>query len=706
MPWRLSFLGLAIVLLGSDVATIGAEPSLRVVGGWRGNGTGLWSQGKPPLRWKREARGAMQGLRSRIAAPIDPSKAPVDADAPLVEKGQIREWLVLGPFPVEDAAKQFDDDVAGGEAELRPSPGGRTADREWKQANAPPDDPNVFGTAGVPWLDLAPVIGFKTHQLAYAHAYVYSPRGGDVRGVVDHSWGLKVWLNGEVVYRHAERRAVLGNYPTLSRIELEHLTAESGQFTMRLRPGWNRLLLKLSTPGPNGHTEMVCNLRLMDPPNVEYEEENIAWKTELAGRSTSTPIIVGDRLFVMCEPDELQCLSKLDGKILWTAQVNLYESLTDEERRGQPAYSQRVDPLVASLRQETDRIERERLRAKIDSALSEIDRPRFSPPRDGHFDAHFGIVGFTMPTPISDGRHVYVWSGMGVAACFDLDGRRQWITRVNAGELTYASGPALADGVFVVFLNRLFGIEARTGKILWEQPRVNKNVASLLTSRLCEQDVVVTQEGEVVRPSDGHLLYRPKGIVRNDTGWTPGVLLGDRFYLPKYGIKQLNIVDFAGQSGANWTPKHVATIETPGELNYRPAGKWLDRSTAASPLVVGRFAYMIDMYSELCTYDLDEHKVVHHQTLDLHGFTHYNALAVAASPTLASDHMLILDNQGTTLVMTTDREPRVVHSNRIETQLDRRLPLPGQEVLAYAPPIVDGDRLYLRGERYLYCIGK
>ena len=39
------------------------------------------------------------------------------------------------------------------------------------------------------------------------------------------------------------------------------------------------------------------------------------------------------------------------------------------------------------------------------------------------------------------------------------------------------------------------------------------------------------------------------------------------------------------------------------------------------------------------------------------------------------------------------------------TQLDRR-PLPAQETLAYAPPIADGDRLYLRGERYLYCIGE
>ena len=68
--------------------------------------------------------------------------------------------------------------------------------------------------------------------------------------------------------------------------------------------------------------------------------------------------------------------------------------------------------------------------------------------------------------------------------------------------------------------------------------------------------------------------------------------------------------------------------------------------------------------------------------------------------------MLVLDNQGTTLVLTLGPEPKVVHRNSIATQLDRRIPLPGQETLAYAPPIVSGDRIYLRGERYLYCIGR
>jgi len=694
---RLASLAILTLLLAAPV-TFAADP----LGGWRGNGTGIWPKGNPPLTWHRTPKGAMEGLRAQTNRPTNDQPG----DAPTVEKGQIRQWLVLGTFPVKDAVAQFDSDPLGGEGSQQPSVGERIAEREWKLASVKPDDPDVFGEAGFPWLDLVPLVGFKEHQLGYAHSYLYSHKGGRARVVADHSWGLKAWLNGKEVFRAPERHVALGGYPALSRRELEHWTDSSSIFEVQLQPGWNRLLIKISTPGPNGHAEMVCCLRIMDPPDVAYESENIAWMTELPGRSTSTPIIVGSRIFLMAEPDELVCLDKASGKILWSAANNHYEALTAEEKSAKPAYAERVDPLVKQLKKETGALERTKLRAKIQEALEEIDPGRYKIPRDGHFNSHFGIVGYTMPTPISDGKFVYTWCGMGVAACYDLDGHRQWITPVKAGPLTYASCPALADGVLAVYLNLLFGLDAKTGEILWEQPKINKNTAALLSARLAGREVMLTQLGEVINPRDGSILFRPRGNVSGDTGWSPGVILGDTLYQHKYGVKQLTLFDFAGQSGDKWDPKQLVSIETPDELNHTPKGGWLDRSTAASPLVVGKYAYLIDMYSELCVYDLEAKRVVHHRKLDLHGFTHYNALAVAASPALIGDRLVILDNQGTALVLTTGPEPKLVHRNVIATQIERKIPLPGQEILAYAPPIVDGGRIFLRGEKYLYCIGK
>jgi hypothetical protein len=38
--------------------------------------------------------------------------------------------------------------------------------------------------------------------------------------------------------------------------------------------------------------------------------------------------------------------------------------------------------------------------------------------------------------------------------------------------------------------------------------------------------------------------------------------------------------------------------------------------------------------------------------------------------------------------------------------LERWWPIPAQETTGYSPPVTDGSRLYIRGERYLYCIGE
>jgi hypothetical protein len=98
--------------------------------------------------------------------------------------------------------------------------------------------------------------------------------------------------------------------------------------------------------------------------------------------------------------------------------------------------------------------------------------------------------------------------------------------------------------------------------------------------------------------------------------------------------------------------------------------------------------------------------MVYYKDLKLDGLMHYNAVPVAASPTLIGNRILILDNQGTTISIAPGREFKVLARNRIETRLERVWPIPAQETLAYAPPITDGNHLYIRGERFLYCIGQ
>jgi outer membrane protein assembly factor BamB len=686
----------ALVLVASSLNA--AEPAT----GWRGNGTGLWPDAQPVLEWGRNPHGALEDLR----ASADRPKVNEPGAATKIEKGLIRDWLVVGPFTVADSVKDFDRDFLNGEKNAQPTAGDKVGEHEWKPATVPPDDIMVFGTALLPWLDLAKAIGYQKNQLAYAHTYLRSPRGGKAIIVVEHGQGLKAWLNGKEVYRSPERAIVLGTYPNLSRIELSYLDARSSRFEIDLKPGWNRLLVKLSTANKDGYTDMQFSMRIMDPPDVKYETKNIRWMTPLPARSTSTPILVGDRIFVMAEPDELLCIDKNDGKILWSAAINYYEALSPEEKRAKPAFAEQVDPLVEKLKKETDRSRRLQLRTDIKKALIGIDAERFRVAANDHFEAHFGVVGFTMPTPVSDGKFVYVWIGTGVAACFDLDGKRQWINRIKTDHLAYGSSPALAGGVLAVFLNEAYGLDAKTGKLLWKQAKLRNNIASLMAATFNGKQVFITQRGDAINPADGEFLYRPReSLAAGDTGWSPGVILGSRLYQIRHGVTNITVLDFADVQGDAWEPKVIKHLQLPETISRQPDGKWLDRSTAGSPLVHDGIIYQVDIYQELFALDEKTGKMLYRQKLPMQGLMHYNAVPVAASVTLIGKHLFACDNQGTTVVFEPGPQYKEVAVNRIATQLERFLPIPAQETLTYSPPIADGRRIYLRGEGYLYCIG-
>jgi outer membrane protein assembly factor BamB len=676
-----------------------------IANGWRGNGTGLWPEARPPLQWGRTPRGTLADLRARADRP----GAKAEADAPHLENGLVRDWLVIGPFPVKDSVRAFDQAQLTGETAVQPTAGDKAGALAWASLTAQLDDRWVFGTAVLPCADLAKAVGgFKPNQIAYAHTYLFAPRGGRIRAVVEHAHGLKVWLNGKEVYRSAERGGGMGNYYAFSRVEFGEIDlATSPRIDLDLQPGWNRLLLKVSTYNKEttGWTQQQFTLRLMDPPDVPYDSKNILWMTELPQRSNATPIVAGDRVFVMAEPDELFCLDKRTGKVLWTAANNYYEALTPAERAALPALRDKVDPLLAALKEERNIIKRTGLRTRVQKALKEIDAARFAWKADGHFREHFGIVGFTTPTPVSDGKHVWVWCGNAVAACYDLEGRRKWITRVETDDLSYASSPGLADGTLAVFLQGLVGLDAQTGKVRWEQRKIERNTGAILAARIAGAPVFISSLGDVVRAGDGKLLYRERDRAGGASSWAPPVVLGDVVYLPRYGVKQLLVLDFTGASGDAWQPKRTS-MGVPDGVGRRPDGHMVDRPTPGSPLVVDGIAYLVDIYATLYAYDLKARELLYHHDTELGGLFHYNAIPVAASPTLIGNRIVIQDNQGTSLVLEPGRTFRQVGKNRLGTLLDRWWPVPAQETVGYSPPVPDGNRLYIRGERYLYCIGE
>jgi hypothetical protein len=62
-----------------------------------------------------------------------------------------------------------------------------------------------------------------------------------------------------------------------------------------------------------------------------------------------------------------------------------------------------------------------------------------------------------------------------------------------------------------------------------------------------------------------------------------------------------------------------------------------------------------------------------------------------ASPVAAADRVYLVDRQGTTLVLKRSDRLEVLATNRLDDTID-------------ASPAIAGKQLFLRGEKYLYCI--
>jgi outer membrane protein assembly factor BamB len=166
------------------------------------------------------------------------------------------------------------------------------------------------------------------------------------------------------------------------------------------------------------------------------DTENLKWKVALPGPGSSSPIVVGQRVYVTCwsgyatggrdsgdEKDLLRhliCLDRETGKTIW---------------------DKTVDPV-----------------------LPEDDY-------SGQFTQH----GYASHTPVSDGERIYVFFGKTGALAFDLEGKKLWQTSVGTGSGARnwgtASSPILYKDILIVPAaaesQSLVGLNKMTGKKVW-----------------------------------------------------------------------------------------------------------------------------------------------------------------------------------------------------------------------------------------------
>ena len=428
------------------------------------------------------------------------------------------------------------------------------------------------------------------------------------------------------------------------------------------------------------------------PPVKWSATENVAWKTPLPAGSNASPILVGDRIFVCSETSTLLCISAKDGTVLWSRSTPLADTLPEHERQQALAEEAKAEeaarqvrnlqdarnemsaavikqPGDAALKQKLDKFEDEiKDAASALKALSPTILPKTCE------DA-----GYATPTPASDGKQVYVAFGTGIVACYDLEGQRRWVRRLETHPSTYSEprlygvqeSPLLAGGQLLVHFLKLTALEPATGKTHWEA-EAPIHFGSPVRLRVGDTEAVVTACGDIFRTSDGKALaskiWPSEGLPLN-TCCSP--------------IAQGAMVYLVGKGGGavRLTPSKDGGLATEKLWESKAIKDWC----VASPVFADGLLYTLQKGGKYIVLDASSGKSVSVERLDIKGDNNYPSVV------LAGPYLYVSNNAGETVVVKPGREFQEVARNTLEP--------------FYASLIFSGTRMYVRGQANLYCIG-
>jgi len=302
------------------------------------------------------------------------------------------------------------------------------------------------------------------------------------------------------------------------------------------------------------------------------------------------------------------------------------------------------------------------------------------------------------PSPVTDGDRVWVLTGTGVLKSFDFEGEELWSRQIEEDYGTfglnwgYASSPLLHEGALIVQVlhgmrtddpSYVMAIRAADGETLWRVERPTDAVMESPDSYTTPA-VVDTEEGPQIvisgadyvtghDPKTGEELWRGGGLNpqkrRNYRVVASPIVWGDMIYVPTRVAPFL-----AFRSGGR------------GDVSSSHLVFSIDRGPdVPTPATDGRFLYVVTDRGLLSSYDAKTGELVW-------GDQRLATGTYSASPVLAEGKIYATNEAGVTTVVRVDPEFEILAENDLE----------GYTLSSIA---VSGGRLFMRNDKFLYCIG-
>jgi outer membrane protein assembly factor BamB len=412
-------------------------------------------------------------------------------------------------------------------------------------------------------------------------------------------------------------------------------------------PGSERYWAQWRGPAANGIS------RTANPPIEWGEKKNIRWKVEIPGRGSSSPVIWGDRVFLLTAIPAGASLSdshKPLGGVSPRA-VHRYVVMAFDRRDGRIVWER-------TAREEAP-----------------------------HEQSHQDNGTWASASAITDGEYVFAsFESRGFYA-YDMNGKLIWEKDLGdksmRNEFGEGSTPVLHGNRLIVVWDHTKGsfvtaLDKRTGKELWRVPR--KEIDTWATPFVVEHG----GRAQVIVPGmnrlhsydleTGTVVWHSEGLTMNAI---PSPVGEDGIVIATSGFRGNNL-------------KAIRIADARGDLTGSSAIVWsLDRDTpyVPSPVLYDGFLYLLKSNSPiLSVFDARSGKA-HYQLQRLDGLSE-----VFASPVGASGRVYITGRDGTTVVIRNGPTFQTLAKNVLDDGFDA------------SPALVDNE-MYMRGYRYLYSIG-
>ena len=414
------------------------------------------------------------------------------------------------------------------------------------------------------------------------------------------------------------------------------------------------------------------------PPLEWSNQDNVHWATPMPSWSNSTPIIVRERLFVCSEPTSLVCLRLADGEILWQADNSTIELLPPAQANHLREELKQAEPMHEEFREVNNQVGllKRKLKKNPDNESLTNDLQVLCDRQDELKDklapleehiltgkAH-PACGFSTATPVSDGRHIYVMFGNAVAACYDLEGERQWIKRIDPWIGGHSTSPLLVGDKLLVHATHLVALNKETGDEMW-RIKAARRCGTPVSTRIGNIDVIATANGDIIRVTDGRKLAEGLGggLDYNSPIVRDGLLCYSQADTRAWKLP-------AGDASSK--PELLWQTQIKKDRYY------------ASPVYLNGLIYSITRNNVLSVIDANNGQLIYEKTLDLGKGDAFPSMSVAGG------YLFVSNSNGTTLVLKPGRQYESVAKNELE---EFRSSL-----------VFVGDRLYVRGLNHVYCI--